>query len=228
MRVLVTSRAPLHVPGEQLLEVQPLPVPDLRTLPGPAELAAISSVALFAARVRASQPDFTVDADNARTIAEISWPSTGCRSPWSWRPRRYAATGWRRCWRVPGAGSRCGSRRSEASRTGIGPLPGPSNGVSRCWTRRPPRCSASCPSSPAGGPHPLPPKICGEPALDVPALLATLVDQSLVVAAETRSGLRYRMLETLREFAATQLDLHRERERFAAGTCRGVAGSGRR
>ena len=71
MRVLVTSRAPLHVPGEQLLEVQPLPVPDLRTLPGPAELAAISSVALFAARVRASQPDFTVDADNARTIAEI-------------------------------------------------------------------------------------------------------------------------------------------------------------
>src|SRR5271165_6148155 len=54
MRVLVTSRAPLQVPGEQLLHVQPLPVPDLRALPAPAELAAISSVALFAARVRAA------------------------------------------------------------------------------------------------------------------------------------------------------------------------------
>src|ERR1019366_6395138 len=57
-------------------------------------------------------------------------------------------------------------------------------------------------------------EVCGEPALDVPALLATLVDQSLVGAAETRSGLRYLMLETLREFAAAQPDLHHERERF--------------
>ena len=48
----------------------------------------------------------------------------------------------------------------------------------------------------------------------MPALLATLVDQSLVAAAETRSGLRYRMLEMLCEFAAAQLDQHGERERF--------------
>ena len=58
VRVLVTSRAPLQVPGEHLLPVAPLPVPDLRD--GLVELAVSASVALFVARVRAAQPGFAV------------------------------------------------------------------------------------------------------------------------------------------------------------------------
>ena len=69
VRMLVTSRAPLHVPGEHLLPVAPLRVPDPRC--GYVELAATASAALFVARVRAAQPDFALAEENARTVAEI-------------------------------------------------------------------------------------------------------------------------------------------------------------
>lgn len=55
----------------------------------------------------------------------------------------------------------------------------------------------------AGGPD------AGRPRLenaDVLPLLCTLVEKSLVLAEETRSGVRYRFLETLREYAWDRLD----------------------
>ena len=214
MRVLVTSRAPLQVPGEQLLEVQPLPVPDLRTLPGPAELAAISSVALFAARVHASQPDFAVDAGNARTIAEICLALDGLPLALELaaaQVRRYGlaellarSRGRFTLWQSPQRGVPDRHRTlAGAIQWSVALLDAPAAALFRRLSVFAGGWTASAAA-----------EVCGEPALDVPALLATLVDQSLVVAAETRSGLRYRMLETLREFAATQLDLHHERERF--------------
>jgi predicted ATPase len=70
LRVLVTSRVVLRVRGEQEWRVEPLGVPP----PGSAPLAALSdnpAVRLFVDRVRAVQPGFTLDSENAAAVAEL-------------------------------------------------------------------------------------------------------------------------------------------------------------
>src|SRR5438874_5943217 len=71
LKVVVTSRAVLHVRGEQEFAVPPLAVPDLKRLPDLVALSQYEAVALFISRAQAVQPDFQVTATNARTIAEI-------------------------------------------------------------------------------------------------------------------------------------------------------------
>jgi predicted ATPase/DNA-binding SARP family transcriptional activator len=51
---------------------------------------------------------------------------------------------------------------------------------------------------------------------DVSAALDGLVDQSLLSVAETQSGIRYHMLETVREYGEEQLDVSREAADVAA------------
>jgi predicted ATPase/class 3 adenylate cyclase len=68
--VLVTSRVPLKLYGEQEYRVEPLPLPD----PAGDSLEALRenhAVALFADRARAADHDFAVTAANAATVAEI-------------------------------------------------------------------------------------------------------------------------------------------------------------
>ena len=71
LRIVVTSRAPLHVSGEQEFEVPPLRVPD----PQGATVAAVAgceSVRLFTERARAVWPGFVLDEENAAVIAGIT------------------------------------------------------------------------------------------------------------------------------------------------------------
>jgi predicted ATPase len=69
--LLITSRAVLHVSGEQCFHVPPLRVPDLARLPPVERLAESPAVALFVRRARASQASFALTAENASTIADI-------------------------------------------------------------------------------------------------------------------------------------------------------------
>ncbi len=71
LRVLVTSRAALRVYGEHEYQVQPLPVPSNEPLPAPGDLARVASVALFVARSRAVNPAFTLNSENAADVARI-------------------------------------------------------------------------------------------------------------------------------------------------------------
>jgi predicted ATPase/DNA-binding CsgD family transcriptional regulator len=71
VRVLVTSRVPLGVEGEQVLPVLPLPVPDLSRYTTLAELAAHDAVALLRALHQQRDPGFALTAENAATIAAI-------------------------------------------------------------------------------------------------------------------------------------------------------------
>jgi predicted ATPase/DNA-binding CsgD family transcriptional regulator len=71
LTVLVTSRAPLGLRGEQELPVLPLPTPPLAPLPSLDALAENSAVALFLERARAVQPEFRLRRANAWAIAEI-------------------------------------------------------------------------------------------------------------------------------------------------------------
>ena len=70
-RIVVTSRAPLHVRGEQEYEVPPLRVPDPQWAT-PAAVAGCESVRLFTERAQAVRPGFVLDESNAGAIAEIS------------------------------------------------------------------------------------------------------------------------------------------------------------
>jgi predicted ATPase len=71
LKVLVTSRAALHVYGEHEFPVPPLALPDSRSLPSLEMLSRYSAVALFIKRAKAVKPDFEITEDNAAAVAEI-------------------------------------------------------------------------------------------------------------------------------------------------------------
>ncbi len=71
LRLIVTSRAPLHLSGEQEFEVPPLGLPDPLHLPPLAALSQFEAVALFIERARAVRPEFEVTNENAPAVAEI-------------------------------------------------------------------------------------------------------------------------------------------------------------
>jgi predicted ATPase/DNA-binding CsgD family transcriptional regulator len=71
LHLLVTSRAALHLSGEYVFPVPPLPTPDLTQLEDAQALAQVAAVRLFVERAHAIQPAFQLTQANARTIAEI-------------------------------------------------------------------------------------------------------------------------------------------------------------
>ena len=71
LKLMVTSRAALRLPGEHELAVLPLALPDLAQLPAPDALSQYAACALFVQRATAITPDFQVSEANAHTIAEI-------------------------------------------------------------------------------------------------------------------------------------------------------------
>jgi non-specific serine/threonine protein kinase len=71
VKLLVTSREPLHLRFEQVFHVLPLALPDPRHLPPLEELAPIPSVALFLQRARAINPEYALTEDNAQAVAEL-------------------------------------------------------------------------------------------------------------------------------------------------------------
>ena len=71
LSVLVTSREPLRIAGEQEYPVPPLTLPNGRAWRSPDELRSVDSVALFVQRARSVRPGFDLTAGNANAVAEI-------------------------------------------------------------------------------------------------------------------------------------------------------------
>jgi predicted ATPase/DNA-binding CsgD family transcriptional regulator/Tfp pilus assembly protein PilF len=74
IKALITSRAALHLQGEQEFPVPPLSLPDLSTLSqvsADALLDRYAAVALFVQRAQALRPQFQLTTDNVRPIADI-------------------------------------------------------------------------------------------------------------------------------------------------------------
>jgi predicted ATPase/class 3 adenylate cyclase len=71
LRIMVSSRAVLHVYGEQEYPVPPLRLPDLRHLPPLSALSQYEGVQLFIERAVAVKPDFEATNENAPAIAGI-------------------------------------------------------------------------------------------------------------------------------------------------------------
>jgi predicted ATPase/class 3 adenylate cyclase len=71
VKAVASSRAALHVYGEQEMAIEPLRLPDLRALPSLAALSQYEAVKLFIERAVAARHDFQVTNENAPAIAGI-------------------------------------------------------------------------------------------------------------------------------------------------------------
>ncbi|MGW5148915.1 protein kinase domain-containing protein [Rhodococcus koreensis] len=71
VRILATSRETLDVAGEAALRVRPLALPDSDAEPSPKSLPGYDAVTLFAERATTAVPGFEVADDNAATVARI-------------------------------------------------------------------------------------------------------------------------------------------------------------
>jgi predicted ATPase/class 3 adenylate cyclase len=71
LRILITSREPLHIAGEQELAVPPMALPDPQETRGPDQLMQCESVALFVERAAAVDPRFKLTEANVKAVAEL-------------------------------------------------------------------------------------------------------------------------------------------------------------
>jgi predicted ATPase/DNA-binding XRE family transcriptional regulator/predicted negative regulator of RcsB-dependent stress response len=71
LKVLITSRMPLHVYGEYEFAVEPLPVPTRTSRISLERLRESAAIQLFIARVQAFKPDFALTVEHAPAIIEI-------------------------------------------------------------------------------------------------------------------------------------------------------------
>ncbi|HLJ32412.1 MAG TPA: tetratricopeptide repeat protein, partial [Ktedonobacteraceae bacterium] len=71
VKIIVTSRAALHIQGEQEFPVPPLSLPAQAHPLASEDLAQYAAVALFVQRAQAVRPDFLLTDGNAHAIAEI-------------------------------------------------------------------------------------------------------------------------------------------------------------
>ena len=71
LKILVTSRAPLHVYGEHEFPLPPLVLPDSHSMPALDVLSQCSAIVLFVQRAVAAKPDFELNRENASAVSEI-------------------------------------------------------------------------------------------------------------------------------------------------------------
>jgi len=71
-KMLVTSRVPLHIYGEHEYPLPPLAVPPLNAERTPTDLMKYEAVQLFVARIRQHRPDFMITPETAGAVIEIN------------------------------------------------------------------------------------------------------------------------------------------------------------
>ena len=204
VRLLVTSREPLRVAGETVWEVTPLPVEQAGT--GDADRA--GAVRLFADRAAACRPGFEVAPDNAETVAAICRALDGLPLAIELAAARVSVLSVEQIkarlddrFALLAEGDRAGLPRQRTLSATIGWSYDLLTGAERALFRRV--------SVFAGWSLEMAEIVCsgGEvPAGDVFGLMAALVEKSLVMLEpEVLGQARYRMLDSIREYAAARL-----------------------
>jgi predicted ATPase len=197
LTVLATSREPLGVPGELVRPVDPLPDP--------------MALRLLAERGAAARPGFRTDTDaaTAAACAEICRRLDGLPLAIELAAARLRMLTPRQIadrlddrFRLLTGGSRTVLPRQQTLRAVVDWSWDLLDDSERAVLRRLSVFAGGCDLPAAEA-------VCGEDALD---LLGSLIDKSLVVAAPTPDGqMRYRLLETVAEYAAERLDQAAER-----------------
>lgn len=207
-RLLITSREPLHIAGETIWEVPPLSVASAGEYPAAGDEERYEAVRLFAERAAASRPGFAVGPDNIAAVTGI------CRALDGLPLAIELAAAWVRFLPVQQIMSRLDNRfglLTDGDRSAQ-----PRQRTLRAaidWSHAllTPRESALFRrlSVFAGWSVEMAEQVCagdGIPVGDILGLTAALVDKSLVlVEPEVLGQGRYRMLDTIREYAAGRL-----------------------
>jgi predicted ATPase/class 3 adenylate cyclase len=212
VKVLTTSRTPLHAYGEREFPLPPFPMPDLAHLPSVETLSQYDAVRLFVERAQAVRPDFVVTNTNAPAVAEICHRLDGL-------PLAIELAAAFVKMLPPTALLKRLEQRLPLLTGGARTLPGRQQTMRNtiAWShdfltpeeqvlfRRlavfPGGCTIEAAEAVASG----------EEALDVFGGMASLVNKSLLRQDEGPDGEpRFRMLETVREFGLERLDVSGE------------------
>ena len=195
LTVLATSREPLAVPGELSWRVPSLPLAD-------------EAIELFADRARRARPDFVVNQDNTATVGEICRRLDGMPLAIELAAARVRALSLHQIvdslhdrFRLLTGGARTAVRRQQTLRASVD--------WSHALLTEPERVLFRRLAVFAGG-------FDLDAALAVGAgsaveryqlldQLSLLVDKSLVTTEESGAGMRYRLLETVRQYAQEKL-----------------------
>jgi predicted ATPase len=207
--LLVTSREPLGVGGEHVFRVPPLPVPPA-DLAAPGQLAAFESVQLFAERASMHRQGFALDAANAAAVAAVSVRLDGIPLALELAAARLGSLSVTEIssrldqrFRLLTGGNRTALPRHQTLRALIDWSydllhPGEQIMLGRLsvfaggWTLEAAEAVTSADDA-------------GE--WQVLDHLAALVGKSLVLADDVGGSTRYRLLETIRHYAAERLSL---------------------
>ncbi|MEU3776457.1 BTAD domain-containing putative transcriptional regulator [Streptomyces sp. NPDC032472] len=194
VRILATSREPLGVPGEFLRPVEPLPDP--------------VAVRLLGDRGAAARPGFTPD-DDPEAAAEICRRLDGLPLAIELAAARLRLLTPRQIadrlddrFRLLTGGARTVLPRQQTLRAVVDWSWDLLDEPERAVLRRLSVFAGGCDLAAAEA-------VCGERGherLDVADALGALVDKSLVIAAPAPDGMRYRLLETVAEYAGERLD----------------------
>ncbi|HEX5493627.1 MAG TPA: BTAD domain-containing putative transcriptional regulator, partial [Mycobacteriales bacterium] len=215
VRVLATSREPLGITGEMLYPVPPLVGPPEHT--DAAGAAEYPAVRLLADRGAAASPGFAVHEGNVAAVARVCQRLDGMPLAIELAAARLRALPVEQVaarlddrFRLLTAGSRTALPRHQTLRAVVEWSWDLLDKRERVLARR-------LSAFPAGADLDAAERVCasgGLPADDVFEVLAALVDKSLVEVDGTDGGPpRYRMLETVRAFAAERLAASGEEQR---------------
>ncbi|MGW7199174.1 BTAD domain-containing putative transcriptional regulator [Streptomyces chryseus] len=207
LRILATSREALAITGESLCHLGPLDVPT--GSPEPAEAAQSPAVRLFVDRAVGVRPDFTLDDTTLDAVVEV------CRRLDGVPLALELAAAKLRSMSVEQIARRLDDRfrlLASGSRTALPRQRTLLALVEWSWDLldAPERILARRLSVfPGGATVPALEAVCADPSLpagDIPYVLDALVEKSLVDTVEEGAGEpRYRMLETVRAYAARRL-----------------------
>jgi predicted ATPase/class 3 adenylate cyclase len=207
LTVLVTSREPLGIIGEQVFPVPPLGLPDGGARLGIEELRGVDSVALFLQRARSVRPDFDLTPGNAAAVAQICTRLDGLPLALElaaarvrlFEPHELLARLDRRLSFLAG-----GRDRPERQRTLRGAIDWSHELLGEAEQALFRRLSVFA----GGGTLAAVEAVCNPDELGLDAVegLSSLHGKSLLHRDDTAGELRVTMLETIREYARERLD----------------------
>ena len=208
LTVLATSREPLGLAGETTWRVPPLALPKGSGPSTPEALTAYDAVALFVERARQARPNFVVTNENAPAVAEICARLDGIPLAIELAAARVRVLspegireGLNDRFRLLTGGAKRGLARQQTLAASVEWSYDLLGDDERTMLQRLSVFAGgftldAAEAVAAGG---------AIEALQVLDLLTALVDKSLVVADDEPSRVRYRLLETIRQFALTRL-----------------------
>jgi predicted ATPase/class 3 adenylate cyclase len=207
VRLLATSREPLRIGGETVYRVPPLSLPAPGQA-GPAAAGSSDAVALFVDRARAQGGGLPVDEQTAPLLVSVCVRLDGMPLAIELAAARLGSLSLPdlhdrldQRFRLMTGGSRTAPPRQQSLRATVEWSYSLLTGAEQVLLGRLSVFAGTFDLDAAEA-------VCGSgdiAALDVADLLSSLVDKSLVVAEPTGPTLRYRLLETIRQFAADRL-----------------------